>query len=87
MLDEGLEARDVRRGIAQTLKAKGAEKGVGAEDRAGASGGQAAARLAECSAEVIERLRVMARHSLSAARMLARAERNQQLSRDGAAPQ
>ena len=30
MLDEGLEVRDVRRAIAQTLKAKGAEKGVGA---------------------------------------------------------
>ena len=26
MLDEGLEVRDVRRAIAQTLKAKGAEK-------------------------------------------------------------
>ena len=54
--------------------------------RAGASGGEAAARPAECSAEVIKRLRVMARPSLIAARMLARAERNQQLSRDGAAP-
>ena len=30
MLDEGLESRDVRRAIAQPLKAKGAEKGVGA---------------------------------------------------------
>ena len=30
MVDEGFEARDVRRAIAQTLKAKGAEKGVGA---------------------------------------------------------
>ena len=50
------------------------------EDRAGATGGEAAARPADCPAEVIERLRVMARHSLIAARMLARAERNQQLS-------
>ena len=56
------------------------------EDSAGASGGEAAARPAACSAEVIERLGVLARHSLIAAKMLARAERNQQLSRDGAAP-
>ena len=33
MQDEGLEVRDVRRAIAQTLKAKGAE-GVGAGPRA-----------------------------------------------------
>ena len=51
-----------------------------------ASGGEAATRLADCSAEVAERLKVMARHSLIAARMLARAERNQQLSRGGFAP-
>ena len=40
MLDEGLDVRDVRRAIAQTLKAKGAEKGKGSrtEDGAGASG-------------------------------------------------
>ena len=33
MLDEVPEVRDVRRAIAQTLKAKGAEKGVGAEPK------------------------------------------------------
>ena len=30
MLDEGLEVRDVRRALAQTMKVKGEEKGVGA---------------------------------------------------------
>ena len=33
MQEEGLEVRDVRRAIAQTLKAKGAETGVGAGPR------------------------------------------------------
>ena len=33
MQDEGLEVRDVRRTVAQTLKAKGAETGVGAGPR------------------------------------------------------
>ena len=56
------------------------------EDRDGANSGEAAARLADSSAEAIERLRLMARHSVVAARMLANAERNRQLSRVGAAP-
>ena len=30
MLDKGLQVRDVRRAVAQTLKTRGAEKGVGA---------------------------------------------------------
>ena len=60
-------------------------EGVITECRAGASGGEAAPRTAECSAEVMEGPKVMARHSLIAARMLTRAERNQQL--DGAAQQ
>ena len=87
MLDEGPEVRDLRRAIAQTLKSDRTREGIESrtEDRAGVSGGEAAARFAECSAGVIERLRVMARHSLIAARMLARSERNQQLSWDGAA--
>ena len=43
-------------------------------------------RPAVCSAEMIERLRIVARSSVDAARMSANAERNRQLSRDGAAP-
>ena len=56
------------------------------EDRAGEVSGEAVARPAVCTAEVMERLRIMARTSVVAARMLANAERNRQLSRGGAAP-
>ena len=56
------------------------------EDRAGEVSGEAVARLAVCTAEVVERFRIMARASVVAARMLANAERNRQLSRGGAAP-
>ena len=85
--EEGLEVRDVRRAIAQTLKAKGADTGVGAGPAtAGEVSGETFARIAVCTAEVTERLRIMARTSVVAARMLANEERNRQLSRGGAAP-
>ena len=56
------------------------------EDRAGEVSGEAVARPAVCTAEVMERPRIMARTSVTAARMLANEERNRQLSRSGAAP-
>ena len=81
MLDEGFQVRDVRRAIAQNAEnARGKEaSGIRTEDGAAASGGEAVARTAPCSAELIERLKVMARRSSKAAELLARAERNQQL--------
>ena len=61
MQDEGLEVRDVRRAIAQTLKAKGAETRVGAGLRTepGEVSGDAVARPEVCTAEVMERLQIM----------------------------
>ena len=56
------------------------------EDRADLVSGEAVARPAVCTAEVMERLRIMAKTSVVAVRMLANAERNRQLSRGGAAP-
>ena len=53
------------------------------EDRAGEVSGEAVARPAVC---LMERLRIMTRSSVVAARMLATEERNRQLSRGGAAP-
>ena len=48
--------------------------------------GEAVARPAVCTAEVMERLQILARTSVVAARMLANEERNRRLSRGGAAP-
>ena len=81
--DEWLEVRDVRRAIAQTLKAIGAETGVGAGPRTELvrSVGEAVARPAVCTAGVMERLRSMARTCV-----VANAARNRQLSRGGASP-
>ena len=60
--------------------------GSRSEDRTGEVSGEVVARLAIRSAEMMERLRLMARSSVVAARILAKEERNRQLSRDGAAP-
>ena len=85
MEEEGLEVRDVRRAIAQNAESERSRDGGGrsSEDRAGEVSGEAVARPAVCSAEVMERLRIMARSSVVAARMLANGERNRQLSRGG----
>ena len=71
MQEEGLEVRDLRRAVAQTLKAKGAvtEGGRRSEDRAGE--GSVEQQLRDLLSEVMERLRIMARTSVVAARMLA----------------
>ena len=76
----------MRRAITQTLRGRDGGRRR-PQDRAGEVSGEAVARPAVCTAEVMERLRIMARTSVVAARMLANEERNRQLSRGGGAPQ
>ena len=73
MLDEGLEVRDVtsHRPDAESERSRDGG-GRRTEDRSGSSGRETAARLAECLAEVIDTLRVMARPPVCTAEVMER---------------